>query len=54
MSSDDVLQGIILGCSFFPARPVISRRLVNATLGERGDLVIDKASFDAFLYRTMS
>jgi len=114
VSSDDVLRGIILGCSFFPVRPggfrvagrlvhaatspgsvisyassypelsrqdryshrlpctladrspiffrplfspclgVISRRLVNATQEERRDLVIDKASLDAFLYRTLS
>src|SRR2546428_3729163 len=40
--------------SFFPCLRVISRSCANATLEERRDPAIDKASFDAFLYRTLS
>ncbi len=40
--------------SFFPCLRVISRSCANATLEERRDPVIDKASFDAFLYKTLS
>src|SRR5207245_4030449 len=39
---------------FSPCLRVISHSCAHATLEERGDPEINKASFDAFLYKTLS